>query len=145
MAASPLILGESQRADLARLRQQAASEPVDVLAVLKQCKSPQGRAEHLKRMEAFTIPIPTSFMVTFSVENGHPPGPCRHLSMSVLRRERVPTPEAVWMIAEELGFQGGLERCAVWQEDIGQGDVAINVVQPITGESVGTIHHLSIH
>lgn len=44
---------------------------------------------------------------------------------------RAPTPEAVWLIAEELGFVGSLQQCAVWTEDIGQGDKAINLVQPI--------------
>jgi hypothetical protein len=131
MAASPLILGETQRAALAQLRQKAAAEPIDVLAVIERCKSPRGQAEHLKRMETYSIEIPTAFVVTFSIETGHPSGTCRHMSMSSERRGRTPTPEAVWMIAEELGFHGGLERCSVWKEDIGQGDVAINVAQPI--------------
>ena len=131
MAASPLILGETQRANLTQLRKKAAAEPIDVLAVIERCKSPQGQAEHFERMKAFSIPIPAAFMVTFSIETGHPSGTCRHMSMSSERRGRTPTPEAVWMIAEELGFRGGLERCSVWKEDIGAGDVAINVAQPL--------------
>jgi hypothetical protein len=70
-------------------------------------------------------------MVTFSIETGHGSGVCRHLSMSSKRHGRTPTPEAVWLIAALLGFQGGLEACAIWEEGIGAGDVAINVIQPV--------------
>jgi hypothetical protein len=131
MAASPLIIGATQRQELAALRAKASAEPFDVLAILEQTKSKAGHEAHLERMKAFTIPIPTAFIVTFSIENGHPPGTCRHLSVSSRRHGRTPTPEAVWMIAEELGFIGGLQQCAFWEEEIGEGDKAINVVQPV--------------
>lgn len=130
-AASPLILGQTQKADLLRLREKATAEPVDVLAVVKLVETPEGHAAHLERMRDYTIPIPTAFMVTFSIETGHPSGVCRHMSMSSLRHGRAPTLEAAWMIAEELGFVGSLQQCAIWLEDIGQGDKAINLVQPI--------------
>jgi hypothetical protein len=131
MSASPLIIGQSQKSELARLREKAAAEPIDVRAVLEQVKSPQGLTAHHERMKAYTILIPTAFAVTYSIETGQPAGTCRHLSMSSARHGRTPTPEAVWMVAAELGFTGGLSACAVWQEDIGEGDQAINVVQPI--------------
>jgi hypothetical protein len=136
MNASALILGQSQRDALRQLREHAAAEPVDVRAVLELCKSAEGRAAHLERMKAFSVPIPTAFMVTFSIETGQPAGLCRHMSMSSLRHGRAPTPDAVWMICEELGFAGALDHCTVWPEDIGQGDKAINVVQPIAVTSV---------
>lgn len=66
MAASPLILGQTQKADLTRLREKATAEPVDVLAVVKLVETPEGHAAHLERMKAYTIPIPTVFMVTFA-------------------------------------------------------------------------------
>jgi hypothetical protein len=132
MPASPLILGQSQRTDLAHLREQAVADPIDVAAVLEQTKTAQGLTKHQERMKTFTIPIPTAFMVTYTIETGHPSGPCRHLSMSSVRHGRAPTPDAIWMIASELGFVGALDQCMVWPEDIGAGDKAINIVQPIS-------------
>jgi hypothetical protein len=132
MPATPLILGLTQKTQLTDLRAYAAANPIDVLEVREQVKTRDGKAAHIKRMmRHFTAKIPAAFMVTFSIETGHGSGVCRHLSVSVLRRGRTPTPEAVWLIAALLGFQGGLEACAIWQEDIGEGDFAINVVQPV--------------
>ena len=83
-------------------------------------------------MAALTIYLPISYTVTFSVESGHPAGLCRHLSMSGARRSgKAPTPEAIWMVAELLGFQGTLKACTQWMEDIGDGDKAVNIIQPL--------------
>jgi hypothetical protein len=132
MPATPLILGATQKAQLGTLRAYAVANPIDVLEVREQVKTEAGKAAHIKRMmRHFTAKIPAAFMVTFSIETGHGSGVCRHLSVSVLRRGRTPTPEAVWLLAELMGFQGGLEACAIWEEGIGAGDVAINVVQPV--------------
>ena len=39
---------------------------------------------------------------------------------------------SAWVLAEQLGFVGGLEACAVWSEAItGPGGVAVNLVQPL--------------
>lgn len=131
MTGSPLILGQTQREDLVRLRHKAVSEPVDARAVIEQIKSADGIEAHFKRMQEFTISIPTVFMVTFTIETGHPVGVCRHMSMSSNNRGRAPTPAAVWMVCQELGFTGGLEHCMVRLEEIDGGDKAISVVQPL--------------
>src|SRR4249919_1156428 len=108
MPASPLILGAAQKAALEVLRLHARANPIDVLAVRERVKTPAGHAAHIERMQMFTVSIPTAFVVTYSVETGHPCGTCRHLSMSSTRHGRTPTPEAVWMLAQALGFQGDL-------------------------------------
>jgi hypothetical protein len=36
------------------------------------------------------------------------------------------------MMCEELGFVGGLGACAVWQEDLSDGEKAVNVAQPLS-------------
>jgi hypothetical protein len=108
MAATPLIIGASQKSALARLRAQAVAEPIDMPPVVKSLETEAGRAAHWQRMNALTIPIPLDFEVTFSIEH-HPGGTMRHMSMSSGRRGRTPTPEAVWMICEELGFVGSIE------------------------------------
>jgi hypothetical protein len=128
---SELILGEPQKTELARLRRKAAAEPIDVRIVMRLTETRDGFVEHLTRMETYTIPLPTAFMVTFTCETGQPIGPCRHLSMSSLRQGHRPSRDAVWKVAEELGFVGGLDRCTVWEYEIGHGNVAINVIQPI--------------
>jgi hypothetical protein len=42
------------------------------------------------------------------------------------------------MVAELLGFVGGLDRCVVWLEDIGRGDKAVNIAQPIGITAAGS-------
>ena len=133
---TPLIVGAAQKAALAGLRQRAAENPVDIVMVMEQIKTHDGKAAHRTRMTDLSILIPLAFVVTFSIETRHPCGTCRHMSMSSDRKGRVPTPAAVWMICEELGFIGGLEACTVFTEDLqrlpnGKKQMAVNVVQPI--------------
>lgn len=129
--ATPLILGSVQRAALQELRTRAAAVPVHMSDLLERLKTPEGHKAHRRQMTAQSVEIPADFLVTFSIETGHPIGTCRHMSMSVGRKGRVPHPAAVWMVAEELGFAGELAACTTWPEEL-QGDgVAINVVQPL--------------
>lgn len=127
--AAALVLGEQQQIDLARLRQRAMAEPIDVRAMMQQIETRDGLVQHLARMESYTIPLPPSFMVTFTIEIGHPAGTCRHMSLSSVRHAHVPMPEAR-MVAEVLGF-ATFERWAVWEDKLSNGNLAINVVQPI--------------
>jgi hypothetical protein len=135
MAATPLILGEVQRQALAQLRELGDANPVDMLPLLERLKTPEGKAAHMRQMTAQTIPIPAAFLVTYSLELRHPAGTCRHLSVSVERPRRVPSPEAVWMLAVELGFTGTFESCYAYPEDLQRGAgraIAVNIIQPIT-------------
>lgn len=129
-----MIVGEVEKAELRKLRFAAAQNPVDVTTLLARLKTHEGKRKHRSQMDRQSIPIPLAFLVTFSIENGHPIGTCRHLSVSSQRAGRVPTREAVWMVAEELGFTGSIEDCQVWLEDLMRGDgpaKAVNIVQPI--------------
>lgn len=134
MADAPLIITPEIVAALHKLRDAAARKPTDMQEVMRLLKTPRGKRLHMAQMTAQTISIPGpwTFFVTFSIENGHPVGTCRHMSMSIKREGRVPHPIGVWMVAEELGFSGGLEACAVWPEDLSDGGRAVNVVQPIS-------------
>ncbi len=131
---APLIIGPAEREALAELRSRAAASPADVLEVMETVKTAVGLEQHRKRMAKLTelIPGPWPFYVTYSIETGHPIGPCRHMSMSIARKGRSPNEHAVWMVAELLGFTGDLGHCAVWLEDIGGGDKAVNCVQPLS-------------
>lgn len=140
MSKSPLIIGATQRAGLHKLRQVAAENPIPMQQRAKQIETAAGRAAHIKQMSALSLALPMTYFVTFTIEDHHPlkAGMVRHLSMSSSRRGKTPTPEAVWMVAEELGFVGSLQQCHVWIEDCasdqGNGtgnDKAVNVVQQI--------------
>lgn len=133
MADAPLIITAEVRARLHRLRDFAASRPVDMPPLVETIKTPDGMRRHQKRMNSQTIRIdgPWPFFVTFSIETNHPGGTMRHMSMSIMREGRAPHLVAVWMIAEYLGFSGGLEACSVWMEDLSDGGKAVNVVQPL--------------
>lgn len=134
MPDAPLILTHDVIARLERLRIFAATRPVDMTVLMEAIKDPKRKRRHLKRMTAQTIRIegPWPFFVTFSIETGHPAGTCRHMSMSIMRKGRIPHPLGVWLVAEHLGFSGGLGACQWWPEDLSDGGTAINVVQPLS-------------
>lgn len=135
MTSSPLIIGAAQRAQLRILREQAAERPVDVRGLAERLKAPEAKDAHMDHMNDQTLNLPTAFMVTFSIEFGHPVGAARHMSLSSVRPGRLPTKEAVWMVAKELGFISGLDACTIWLENLQRGPTerdraqAVNVVQ----------------
>jgi hypothetical protein len=130
---SPLIITPEVTAALHRLREAASRHPIDMPARLTAIETPEGMHRHRQQMTAQTIEIPGPwpFFVTFSMETGHPVGICRHLSMSIARAGRVPNEVAVWMIAEQLGFTGGLDACQAWKEELPDDGLAINLIQPV--------------
>jgi hypothetical protein len=133
---SPLIISQEVIAVLQRLRDLAPLHPVDMPTLLGVIETPDGKRQHMAQMSAQTIEIPGPwpFLVTFSIETGHPIGTCRHMSMSIARAGRIPNPIAVWMIAEHLGFIGGLEACQAWPEELQGHGMAINIVQSIENQ-----------
>ena len=126
-----LFIGPEQKAALVALRERAAKAPVDMPSLMERIKTTRGRREHKDRMTRQTVALPVSYMVTFSIETGHPCGTCRHMSMSTATAGRVPSPEALWMVAQELGFSGELSSCSTWFEDLEGHGRAVNVVQPV--------------
>jgi hypothetical protein len=129
---TPLMLGPNERAALDSLRELANTRPVDMTVLVEALKHKAGKAAHMLQMTAQTIDIPLDFMVTFSIETGHPIGTCRHMSMSVGKKGRVPHPHAIWMVAEVLGFIDELDTCRCWLEDLQGHGQAVNVVQPVS-------------
>ena len=129
---NPLVIGPDEQLKLATLRELASQHPVDMPTLIEAIKHPAGKAFHKSRMTAQSISLPLYYLVTFSIETGHPVGTCRHMSMSVKAPGRVPNPHAVWMVAEVLGFVGGLEQCKHWIEDLEGHGLAINLVQPVS-------------
>lgn len=128
---TPLMIGPNERKALDNLRKLANEHPVDMRTLPQRLETPDGKAAHMTQMTAQSIRLPVDFLVTFSIEIGHPIGTCRHMSMSVRKQGRVPNPLAAWMVAEQLGFVGGLESCNHWLEDLQGHGQAVNVVQPV--------------
>jgi hypothetical protein len=132
---TPLIIDETVRERIRQLVADAQAHPVDMSRLMTSIQTPSGKARHREQMTRQTIEIPLAFLVTFSIELGHPccpPGEtCRHMSMSVGRAGRIPNEHALWLIASEFGFWGSLKQCLTWPEQLLGHGCAINVVQPM--------------
>jgi hypothetical protein len=133
MGSTPLILTDTVRRDLEYLRSMAVGDPIDVTTLANRLRSRAAKERHLYQMTRQSVVIPGQFcfLVTYSIEVGHPAGVCRHMSMSIEREGRVPSPEAVWMIAECLGFVGGITSCISWRELLQGHGLAISLVQRV--------------
>jgi hypothetical protein len=131
-----LLLGPHEIDELHDLRELAGKHEIDASMVFFNQHDREFMAAYRRQMIAQTLCLPVSYFVTFTIEVGHPSGPMRRLSMSVGRKPRVPPQEAVWMVAEELGFVGSIEQCAAWVEQLSEGGQAVNVCQPL-GMSAG--------
>lgn len=129
---SAFLFGDIQVKALHHLREVAEAAPVDMPGLMERLGTPEGKSRHMDQMNFQTVEIPVDYLVTFSIEHGHPIGPCRHMSIS--RPNGVPSPEEVWVCAVELGFTRSLSECDhVWMEDLHRrGRVrAVNVVQRV--------------
>ncbi len=140
--ATPLIMGEAEEEALMALDAYAAEHPVQMRTLLERLNSAEGKESHMEQMRRQSVMLPLGFLVTYSIEEGHPIGrPCRHMSMSSPVRGRLPSPEAIDMVAKFLGFTGSCRDDPakipgqLWIEDThrdGEPHKAINWVQPVT-------------
>jgi hypothetical protein len=123
-----LVIGETEKAKIAELRQTAAANVMDA-AAMRTASGKDIRA-YRQMMEELSIELPRGFLVTYSHDRHPDPyGVVRHISVSVDRANRVPHPAAVDMILEAFGMQPIGESVSVWIEDVGKREKAINVVQ----------------
>jgi hypothetical protein len=127
-----LIIGTEEKAALEKLRELASSNPIDMPKLVESIKTPEGKAAHRRMMTAQTVDLPVAFKVTYSIETGHPIGTCRHMSLSVQKKGRVPNQQAVEMVMAELGYYGTIADCIPWIEDLQGHGKAINVLQPVS-------------
>ena len=128
---TPLLIDDNVKSQIKALVELAEANPVLVKGLTQRLKNPENKTAHMAQMTRQTIEIPLGFLVTFSIEVGHPCGKCRHMSMSVNREGRVPNEIGLWMVAKEFGFWGETVRAcvAVWTEDLKGHGKAINIVQ----------------
>jgi hypothetical protein len=133
VTATPLLLGPAELAALAALRERAAERPVDMPRLERTIKTRRGKARHMRQMTEQSVYLPLDFCVTYSIETGHRIGTCRHMSMSVGKAGRLPSSEAIIVVAEVLGFVGSTGTCHHWIEDLkGHVGRAVNLVQPVS-------------
>jgi hypothetical protein len=129
---TPLVIDEEVKSQIKACIELAEANPVDMPALMKRIQTVEGKAHHMAQMTRQTVKIPFAYLVTFSIEHGHPCGPCRHMSMSVQREGRLPNETGLWMIAQEFGFWGTLRDCeAIYPEKLEGHGQAINIIQKI--------------
>jgi hypothetical protein len=129
-----LIIGEAQRQQIAALKELAAANVTPlraVVALAKHFSNPTGAAPGYN--VEFTIKIPDGFTVTYTHEQQRQ-CVCRHLSASVSASRKGPHPAAIAMLMEEFGFINKLGALVSWLEPLGNGDFAINVLEPLDGD-----------
>lgn len=123
-----LVIGPDERARMADVIALAERRPVP-LEVLE-----HSTPENIVGLYGdFTFDIPMGFTVIYTHEVQRQ-GLMRHMSMSVHLNGRVPNPVAVQMVMKEMGFVNDLAHCYWWEEAVGDGDTAINVIEPLDGD-----------
>lgn len=127
-----LVIGENEQAELQRIRQYAEANPYDLEAMVD-----RGRGKRMTpgELSVYRCYIPVGFKVVFTIED-HPQHTgktlrMRHLSVSVTGFNKLPSPEAVQMIMDELGFIRPIVECHVDIEKF-TGGQAITVIEPLT-------------
>jgi len=125
-----LVIDESVRTGLRAIAAAAAADPTPLETLLR-LRDRELQPESVSAGK--TLDVPMGFHVVLTHEH-HPGGLLRHLSVSVILPGRVPHPEAVRMIMQEVGFVLPLEECIWWDERCGPDKTAINVVEPLDGD-----------
>lgn len=135
MSLSPLLIGTKQQADIKRLIDRASQQvvPHDIMKKMAEGQIPVDRMRNLP----LTIAIPVGYDATYTHEEHKPGVVCRHLSVSVERRHRVPNLDAMQVVMNEFGFINKIDFLlrvgAVWTEIAGT-RTAVNVVEPLSGD-----------
>lgn len=127
-----LTLSSQTIENLVSLRIRAEESQFDITQIAAAMQNAQSSLQHREKINTLSlaIPGPYIFFVTYTVEKNHPVGTCRHMSMSLMVRESVPTIAQIWAVALILGFNGDLCSCEkIWFEDLSDGGRAINLVQ----------------
>lgn len=125
-----LIIGEAQRRQIAALQTLAAANVMDPIAMQRNADA--NMAAHRDMMAALTIVLPVGYHVCYSQETQPEAGLCHHISISVERRGKMPSVEAVEMVLKEFGMVPLQQSDGVWVEDVSPTLHAVNVVQRVT-------------
>jgi hypothetical protein len=93
------------------------------------------RGEPVASFHDRTVQIPMSYHATYTVEEHQPGVPFRHLSVSIINGapERGPHPMVIDELMREYGFIGTREEAVGWLENLEDGRIAVNVLEPLVG------------
>ena len=133
----PLFIGKKELDELDQLRIRAAKNPIDVVATLAKLNTEEGKAAHKRLVTSQSIELPVGYLVSFTIETGHPAGTCRHMTLGVMQKDYGPSLDAVRMVAEALGFVGGVSCCAIWLDKTEGHGLGVNLVQPVDVAAAG--------
>lgn len=125
-----LIIGPTEETAIAELIAVAAATPLDVHGIM--AAAGRDQAAFRDAMRTSTIFLPVGYAVTYTQEvqpNAPPPGVCHHISISVDRPGKLPSPEAVEVILDAFRMRPLKDAHGVWVEDISPGEKAVNVLQ----------------
>lgn len=131
----PLLIGDDERRALRYLAARAAIHPVNLETLAATLKTPAGERRHKRRMLTQSMALPIDFIVTFSINCGAGIM-TRHMTLGIdMKKSRVLSgieiarPEAIWLVAEQLGFRYGLENCWLSPETLDGEWIAVSLVQ----------------
>lgn len=136
-ALQALIIGPTEKAKIKEAVAWAEEHPVpwtrleglalsDPSSVVSLDDRPAGFRASLS---SFFVELPIGYLAAYSIEE-QPAGNFRHLSVSVDRPGKLPSPEAVETIAKAFGFTSALDVPGrTWIEEFEPGQHAVNVVQ----------------
>lgn len=126
-----LIIGETERERIREVVAEAKAHPVS-LSLLRQGMADntpvlklKDRKPGFERPPSAHVTFPGGYRAAFSIEE-QPAGFCTHLSISVERKGKMPSVEAVQMICEEFGVPFPPDRG--WNEEFEPGQYAVNLL-----------------
>lgn len=129
MTQAALIIGATQRKQIAELRVLAAANVQDPTQVINTAR--RDIKAYRDMMNALTVEIPLGYFVTYTHELQPHHGLCHHISISVDRPRKMPSVEAVEMLLEEFGMEPLKRSRGVWIEEVDPTTSAINILQTI--------------
>jgi hypothetical protein len=128
-----LVIGAEERLAILQLRLLAEANPFDIA----QAEALAARAidDYRAWMETMSLVLPVGYQVTYSREI-QSFGLCDHISVSVARRDMLPSPEAMELILEAFGMQpaGAHVTANIWVESVAVGLRAVNIVQIVADD-----------
>jgi len=124
-----LIIGETQRQQIAELKAVAAANPQDPLSA--QNAATRNIRAYRDMMATLSMELPIGYVITYSHDRQPKAGLCHHISISVRRARKMPGTEAVAMILEAFGMRPLEKSDGLWIEDIDPVTKALNIVQTV--------------
>lgn len=106
----PLIIDDTARANIARVVAYADQHRFTLIDIMHLMGHPEKAPGHTP---GFVVVVPVGFRCVFTLEQ-QPPGMMRHLSVSVMEKERAPNPVALDVLLPLFGFTGKLKDCTVY-------------------------------